>query len=211
MHLKTLTLNNYRNFTQVSFSFKNGINIICGDNGTGKTNILEAISLLSDGRGLRGAKSEELKKLTSQEIWSVFGKVENDEVETNLGTGENPNSSTGGRIVKIDGEKQSSRAALSEYFACIWLTPQMQNFFIEGATERRKFYDRLVKSYISDHAQYLAKYDNLSRQRLKLLKTNCTDKIWLKSIERKMAENAIIIASNRVEIFGLLCTYLSIK
>lgn len=195
--ITNLKLTNFRNYEFAEFSFPQNITVIAGNNGIGKTNLLESISLLAPGKGIRGCNLDELKKAGANN-WSVFASVNN----YNIGTGQEQNSAK--RIVKIDGEQQKSTNILAQYFSCIWLTPQMDGIFIAESSERRRFFDRIIYNFDPEHAARVAIYENAMRERLRLLKDGSTDAAWLKVLEKRMAEYGIAIAAARTEIIYLL-------
>lgn len=173
------------------------LTVIYGHNGAGKTNLLEAISLLTPGRGLRGAKLEEIS-LNGGGEWSVIGEIGGYKISTGL------ERDSVKRIAKVDNEKQRGTNILAEYVSAIWLTPQMDGIFIEGSTNRRLFFDRIIYNFDPEHASRVAVYENAMRERLKLLKTGSTDKTWLKVLERRMAEYGVAVAAARNEVIHYL-------
>lgn len=195
--LTTLTLTNFRSYESARYDFDQQVTVVAGKNGIGKTNLLEAISLLAPGRGLRGAKLEEIKRFETPE-WSVVAEVGGYKIATGLEAGRSR------RTVKIDGEKQAGGNSLAEYVSCVWLTPQMDNIFLEGNTERRAFFDRLIFNFDPEHASRLAVYENAMRERIKLLKDGSNDQIWLRTLETRMAEYGIAIAAARNDLLSYL-------
>lgn len=195
--LHQITLTNFRSYESVRYEFAEQISVIAGKNGIGKTNLLEAISLLSPGRGLRGAKLEEIRRFGENE-WSVVAEVAGYKIATGLEVGK------ARRTIKIDDEKQSGSNALAQYVSCVWLTPQMDNIFLEGNSERRAFFDRLIFNFDPEHANRLAVYENAMRERMRLLKDNVQDKIWLNTLETRMAEYGIAIAAARNDLISYL-------
>lgn len=195
--LTTITLTNFRNYESARINFDAQTTVIYGSNGSGKTNLLEAISLLTPGRGIRSCKLEDIKK-HGQDEWSVFSEVDGYKVASGLEAGRQR------RTIKIDGEKQSGGNALAEYVSCVWLTPQIDGIFLEGSGDRRRFFDRLIYNFDPEHASRVAIYENAMRERLKLLKDGHNDPIWLKSLEQRMAEYGVAIAAARIEVIGYL-------
>lgn len=202
-HIETLKLHNFRCYVQESLSdLTGGLIVLSGANGAGKTNILEAVSLLSPGRGLRGARVMEIQKNDVQTPWAVAGIFRdryNEEVR--LGTGLDPNSKTGSekRTIRINGSSVKSQAALGQYLSCVWLTPQMDRLFLESSRERRKFLDRLVFAFDPGHSGRVTRYENALSQRSKLLRDGVTDIVWLAGLEKQMAETGIAIAAARLD------------
>jgi DNA replication and repair protein RecF len=181
--------------------------VLTGENGAGKTNILEAISLLTVGRGLRRAKLSEidLKNLPhqggrEQQPWAISANAIGRLGEVKIGTGRDAESleNADKRIVKIDGKIVKGQAELTRHLSMIWLTPQMEQLFGEGASAGRKFLDRLVFSFDTEHASRINRYDHAMRERNKLLQLGRADKIWLDALEQTMAETAAAIAIARL-------------
>lgn len=170
--------------------------ILYGSNGAGKTNILEAVSLLSPGRGMRGAKVADIQKRdVDNSSWSIAARLETPYGETRIGTGYDPVK--GKRIVRINGENARGQNALSEYLSCVWLTPQMDRLFIDAPSARRRFLDRLVFAFDPSHSGRVTRYENALRQRSKLLQEGQYDKIWLAGLEQTMAETGVAVAAAR--------------
>lgn len=177
--------------------------MLSGANGAGKTNILEAVSLLSPGRGIRGANTREIQKNDHPDAWAVAAILKDkygDEVR--LGTGRDPK--TDKRTVRINGQNARGQNALGEYLSCVWLTPQMDRLFLDSARERRKFLDRLVFAFDPGHSGRVTRYENALSQRSKLLKDGVTDDSWITSLENQMAETGIAIAHARLEFAARL-------
>lgn len=187
--------------------------VLYGANGAGKTNILEAVSMLSPGRGLRGAKIAEMQRRIEDyekspasvyRPWSVAAVVQSDYGEVRLGTGRDAQKEK--RLVRINGETARGQNALAEYLACVWLTPQMDRLFIDGAGSRRRFLDRLVFAFDAGHAGRLTRYENAMRQRSKLLQESegRADPSWLTALESTMAETGVSIAAARLHFIERL-------
>ena len=176
--------------------------MLCGPNGAGKTNILEAISLLSPGRGIRSAKATDMQCYDMPNPWGISSKVMTEGGEVTLGTG--LNSATGRRIVRINGVDAKSQISLSDYVACLWLTPQMDRLFLEGAGGRRRFLDRLIFTFDAGHSGRVTRYENALRQRSKILQDEMPDIAWLEALEAQMAETGIAIAAARLDFTARL-------
>ncbi|MDG1287617.1 MAG: DNA replication/repair protein RecF [Rickettsiales bacterium] len=201
----SLTLTYFRNYGSLSLESAGKSVILTGANGAGKTNLLEAISLLMPGRGLRYAKLVQLQHqpVTQQIGWGVAADVETAQGRVRFGTGQQP-SREDKRIMRIDGEPLKGQAELSQHFAVLWQTPQMDGLFTQGNSERRHYYDRLCSVFLPDHSTHIAKYDYLRRERAKLLSSGRGDQTWLSSLERKMAETSLAIAATRLEMLEAL-------
>ncbi len=199
-YIKNIRLNYFRNYETASLNgIERGFIVLTGANGAGKTNLLEAISYVSPGRGLRNAKATELQNGNfSNEMWGVATQVDTEFGEIKIGTGRNPKNDR--RLIKIQGEPVKSQTALAEYLSCIWVTPQMDGLFRGGASDRRRFIDRLLLTYDPAHAGRTTRYENALSQRSKLLKddTRKADPAWLKALEVQMAETGIAIAAARL-------------
>jgi DNA replication and repair protein RecF len=176
--------------------------VITGPNGAGKTNILEAISLLTPGRGLRGADSRDLMRRGGDglEGWAVAGDVSRgDGLVTRLGSGYDPR--TDRRRIRVDGREAKASTAFAPHFSALWLTPQMDGLFIEGAAARRRFLDRLVAAYAPDHATRLNRYERLQRERMAQLQAAARpDDRWLTPVEEQLAGEAVAIAAARLVV-----------
>lgn len=203
--ISNLTLTNYRVYKKNSFSFGPNINIIYGKNGIGKTNILESISFLSPGKGLLGSNVSDTLKIKDcggyNYNWSVFANVENHDIADTLAVFSELDNDTLKKKIKINGNITKSQDELSKVFNIIWLTPDMQNFFNDDKSVRRKFLDRAVYIIDNQHASRVAKYEFLIRERMKVLQDNTKfDKTWLSALEQKIAETGISIAVARNDI-----------
>lgn len=199
-YISSIRLNHFRNYKAASLSeIESGFVVLIGPNGAGKTNLLEAVSYLSAGRGLRGAKTFDLqnKDIKTENPWAVSSVLETDFGSIKIGTSIKPQSDR--RLTKIQGEAIKSQATLSEYLSCVWLTPQMDSLFRGGASERRRFIDRLLLTYDGAHVGRITRYENALSQRSKLLKddTKVADPAWLKGLETQMAETGVAIAAAR--------------
>ncbi len=202
--LKTLKLHNFRCYDEMSFTdLSAGLIVLSGANGVGKTNILEAISLLSTGRGLRGARIMEIQKNDANKPWAVSGILQgNYGAEIRLGTGLDPKAMKQGtekRIVRINGNNVKSQAALGEHLSCVWITPQMDRLFMDSSKERRKFLDRLIFAFDTGHSGRITRYENALSQRSKLLRDGKNDNAWLSGLEQQMSEAGIAIAAARLD------------
>tara|TARA_A100000171_G_C2131051_1_gene146741 strand:+ start:1508 stop:2680 length:1173 start_codon:yes stop_codon:yes gene_type:complete len=198
-----LTLSSFRSYKSLSLSCDARPVILTGANGAGKTNILEALSFLGPGRGLRSAKlslvtyAGEPPLKESPFEWSISSHFQTPEGVTSVGTGLEISEGRERRVVKIDDDRGLPQTALSQVTSILWLTPQMDRLFVEGTSARRKFMDRLVYLFDRSHAARVARYDYTMRERLKLLKQGRHEDAWLSSLEAKMAESSIAIAAAR--------------
>jgi DNA replication and repair protein RecF len=199
-YISKLSLDNFRNYSSLSLTLDPQPIILTGHNGSGKTNILEAISFLSPGRGLRKIKLQEADCIRhgSTHHWSISAMVNQGYEEIRIGTGRDGASDSNKRIVKIDGEILKSQAELANMFSVMWLTPQMDGIFIGSSSDRRKFLDRLVYNFDPEHASRIYSYEYTMRERAKLLQKN-GDASWVGILENKLAERAISIAAARID------------
>lgn len=179
-----------------------GLIVLHGPNGAGKTNVLEAISLLTPGRGLRNAGMEEMQRKESPQPFAVSAHVDTGGIDVSIGTGLDPANNK--RAVRINGVSAKSQMALADYLAALWLTPQMDRLFIDGASGRRRFFDKLVFTFDPAHAGRVTRYENAMSQRSKLLREGQGDDHWLKALEVQMAETGIAIAAARVDFLHRL-------
>ena len=221
-----LTLTDFRNYKNVRIEASPTPIVLTGENGSGKTNILEALSFLTPGRGLRSAKLSEIKRISdiddtnllAADTWSVAAEIlkndENHTIGTTLQKSTRENSDTDElhtferRIIQIDHQKISQQSELGKYFSAIWLTPQMDRLFQGGPQPRRSFLDRLVYAFDLEHAKRTANFEHLYRQWLQLLKSGCQDRYWLESIEQDMAAHGVAIAAARREQIARLNTFI---
>lgn len=189
--IKSLKLQNYRNFNELELNIDNNRVMIIGENGSGKTNILEAISLLLPGRGLRMAKLDQLCKI-GEDGWNLQTIVQSKIGLCTIDSG----FKLGKRWIDFNGSKITN-SELSKLVSIIWLTPQMDGIFLASASERRRFFDRIVYNFVSSHASSVNKYDYYLQERKKILQHNASNASWLDLIEDKIAETSLEIAKNR--------------
>ncbi len=200
--LEQLKLHYFRCYDTASLSsLSSGLVVLYGANGVGKTNLLEAVSLLSPGRGLRGARVMDIQSTQNPSPWAVSGTINTAYGEVRIGTGLDPNSRQGKekRTVRINGQTAKSQARLGEHLACVWLTPQMDRLFLDSGRERRKFLDRLVFTFDPGHSGRVIRYENATSQRSRLLRDGQNDDSWIGGLEQQMAETGIAIAAARLD------------
>jgi DNA replication and repair protein RecF len=201
-----LVLSNFRNYTHRKFSFDPRPIVITGKNGAGKTNILEAISLLAPGRGLRQAKLELLDRIDDGQRypWGVTAEISLGDIESyTINTGKDTSTFKAKRITKVDGDIIKNQTELARIGSVMWLTPQMDGLFIGAASDRRKFLDRLVYNFDPEHASRVYSYEYSMRERAKLLQMR-GDSTWITTLEKKMAERAVAIVIARMEAVEML-------
>ena len=190
MHVYRLALTDFRNYADAVLEAAAGFVLLSGDNGAGKTNILEAVSLLAPGRGLRGAALSEMARQHGPGAFAVAGRT----ADADIGTGTLP-SAPERRQVRINGAPTSVNS-LSERLAILWLTPAMDRLFTGTAGDRRRFLDRLVLALEPGHAHHSSRYEAAMRARNKLL-SDGADPEWLAALEAQMAEHGSALSDAR--------------
>jgi DNA replication and repair protein RecF len=192
-----LTLTDFRSYAALAWRPGARLGVITGPNGSGKTNLLEAISLLAPGRGLRGARLSELARTGGPGRWAVAARLEGEAGVFDLGTGTIGDGSPERRVYRLDGEEPRSHAEVAARFSAVWVTPQMDGLFAEGASGRRRFLDRLVWALEPGHAREVAAHDSAMASRNRLLAQRGADGAWLAGLEESMARHAVAIAASR--------------
>lgn len=210
-HLARLDLTDFRSYATLQWRPASRISVVTGPNGSGKTNLLEAISLLGPGRGLRQAKAGEFPRLRPEgaRAWAVAGRVQTaDHLEPmTIGTGSGAESSER-RIIRIDGAA-ASQTELAGHVAVSWITPQMERLFGESASGRRRFLDRLVWALDPTHAREVAAHDAAMTRRNRLLSEGRGDRAWLEGLEDGMARHAVAATAARRALVIRLNTLLA--
>nr|WP_218061577.1 DNA replication/repair protein RecF [Ameyamaea chiangmaiensis] len=196
MSLDRLVLTDFRNYRRLVWHPEAPVAVLHGENGSGKTNLLEAVSLLVPGRGLRGAALSDLGRNGAAE-WGVSLGVTGPYGATDIATGMTAAATTSSRQFRLDGLPLRSRERVGEHLACVWLTPQMERLFQDGASARRRFFDRLVLALEPHHARELAAYDRSLAQRNRLLAGSGGDGGWLDAVENSMARHAVALTAAR--------------
>jgi DNA replication and repair protein RecF len=191
MALSRLSLSDFRSYPDALIAPGSGLVVLTGENGAGKTNVLEAVSLLSPGRGLRGAPLPDIARRGGVGGFAVAARL--GDVEIGTGT---LASAPERRQVRINGASASA-TSLSEWLSILWLTPAMDRLFQEGASGRRRFLDRLVLALAPGHAVHAARYEAAMRARNKLLAEERPDRDWLTALEARMVEHGAAIVSAR--------------
>ena len=229
--LQKLTLNEFRCYAHATVEADRRPLVLTGPNGAGKTNLLEAVSFLAPGRGLRRARLAEIDRAETHReqadgnleshprAWAVAARLMTAEGPRDLGTGRDPavqaNGETAGqatsqttgrerRLVKIDGSFARGQQFLGEVVSMVWLTPQMDGLFRDGASGRRRFLDRLVYGFDTAHASRVNAYEQVLRERARLLKARVGDAAWLGSLESAIAEHGVAVAAARRALLSRL-------
>ncbi len=194
MRLTRLALSEFRNYAALVWRPTSRLVVITGPNGSGKTNLLEAVSLLVPGRGLRNARLGDLPRQPGMGRWAVAAEFADG---LRLGTGSPPDGPADRRVFRLDGEAPRSQAAIAARLAAVWLTPQMDRLFGEGASGRRRFLDRLVWALEPGHAREVAAHDTAVASRNRLLARGGADPAWLAGLEDSIARHAVAAAAAR--------------
>ncbi len=207
-----LSLTHFRNYRAASLETRGDMVVLVGPNGAGKTNCIEAISFLSPGRGLRRATLEDVADNQGDGSWAVSAEVEGALGLATLGTGIDASGDDGpaasGRRCRIDREPASSATAFGDHLRMVWLTPSMDGLFLGAASERRRFFDRLVLAIDSQHSSRVSALDRTLRSRNRLLEVRNYDDHWCDAIERETAELAVAVAATRGQTVARLATML---
>ena len=211
--IRRLTLTNFRSYhaAQIEIAMAGPV-VLTGANGAGKTNLIEAISLLAPGRGLRRATMEELAFSEGDGAWAVSAEIEGMLGLATLGTGIDPpagEDSAPSRKCRIDRESVSSAAAFADHLRVVWLTPAMDPLFNGPASERRRFLDRLVLAVDAQHSSRVAALERSLRSRNRLLEDGRSDPHWLDAVEHETAEIAVAVAAARAETVARLSAALA--
>lgn len=192
-----LRLENFRSYAALTLRPQARIVVISGANGSGKTNLLEAMSLLVPGRGLRGARIADMLR-TGATAWAVNGRFATPAGEVEIATGTAPDGPADRRVFRLDGVAPRNQAELAAHAAAVWLTPQMDRLFQEGASGRRRFLDRLVYALEPGHAREVAAFDTAMANRNRLLAEGRQDRAWLAGLEESMARHAVAATAARM-------------
>ena len=211
--IRRLTLTNFRSYHAAQIELAGaGPVVLTGANGAGKTNLVEAISLLAPGRGLRRATMEELAFSEGDGAWAVAAEIEGMLGLATLGTGIDPpagEDSAPLRKCRVDREAVSSATAFADHLRVVWLVPAMDPLFNGPASERRRFLDRLVLAVDAQHSSRVAALERSLRSRNRLLEDASSDPHWLDAVEHETAEVAVAVAAARAETVNRLAGALS--
>jgi DNA replication and repair protein RecF len=206
--VERLTLTNFRNYAGVSLELGPEPVVLAGPNGSGKTNLLEAVSLLAPGQGLRRAAYADLARVPGDGGWSIAAKVHTDlgaiDIGTGIAAGAAASQAASGRIVRIDGVTKAGSGVLADYVEVAWLTPSMDGLFTGPGSERRRFLDRLILCFDAEHGRRAARFERAMQQRNRLLSDAVRDNARFQGLEDVMAETGVAMAAARLEASAAL-------
>ncbi len=203
--VRRLDLTDFRNYRSLRLEVDPAPVVLTGANGAGKTNLLEAMSFLAPGRGLRRAGLSEVARTSSGSVatdWVVAARVDTRDGQITLGSGVESSAvdtRRSRRSIRIDGAPARGQAALAEHLSIIWLTPEMDRLFQDGTSGRRRFIDRMAFGFDPEHANRLTAYEQALRGRQRLLRDNVADTAWLSALEETMAASGVALAVARRE------------
>src|SRR5262245_48919015 len=198
--IRRLTLTNFRSYRSAQIEIGAGLVVLVGANGAGKTNLIEAISFLAPGRGLRRATLQDVAFSEGDGSWAVSADVEGALGLVTLGTGiASPGADDAliARQYRIDREPAASTAAFADHLRVIWLVPAMDALFNGPASERRRFLDRLALAIDAEHGSRVNALERALRSRNRLLEDARPDPHWLDAIEHETAELAVAVKALR--------------
>ena len=212
--VRALTLTRFRNYARASLEPDRQAVVLTGENGAGKTNLLEAVSFLTPGRGLRRARLSEIDRIAGSGDrpgdaagsgpWAVAAAVDGKQGEVRIGTGRDGEAEGDRRLVRIDGVAARGQAVLGEHVTVSWLTPAMDRLFSDSASGRRRFLDRLVYAFDGEHAGRINAYEHAWRERNRLIRDGRSDDAWFAAVEDRLATGGIAIAAARAALVARL-------
>ncbi|MCD4510536.1 DNA replication/repair protein RecF [Brucella pseudogrignonensis] len=201
--VRRLKLSDFRNYTELTLPLGPGHVVLTGENGSGKTNLIEAVSFLSPGRGLRRASYDDVARTSGHDGFAIHASLDcmiYGDAEIGTGTA---GGGEGGRKVRINSNAASGDELL-DYARILWVVPSMDGLFTGGASDRRRFLDRMVLAIDTSHGKRVLDYEKAMRSRNRLLSDGNSDNQWLDAIESQMAELGIAIAAARSEAMQLI-------
>lgn len=211
--LTRLALTDFRSYATAELALDGRPVWLAGPNGAGKTNLLEAVSFLIPGRGLRGSSLAEVgRRMPGEAVgraWAVSVTIRADGEETRLGTGVEQ-AGAARRVVRVEGEP-APPGRLAEHIRQVWLTPAQDRLFLEGAADRRRFFDRLVFAAEPAHAAHVQAYEKAMRERMRLLTDGLPDPAWLDALEARLAEAGTLMAEARARTLAALAAEIATR
>ncbi len=200
--LSRLTLTDFRNYAALTWRPAARIAVLTGPNGTGKTNLLEAVSLLGPGRGFGRSRLSEMARIGGGGLWAVAARVGGGDEAVTIGTGL-AEAGADRRVFRLDGAAARNQAELAGVLTAIWLTPQMDTLFQEGASGRLRFLDRLVWALEPGHAREASAHDTALAERRRVLgqareRGERADPAWLAGLEDAVARHGVAVSAARV-------------
>ena len=201
-YISKLKLTNYRNFERLNLELPDSSIALVGRNGVGKTNIIEAISVMQPGRGIRSAKFSDMT-FNKSNYFGIYTELFDGVEKVQIGTAFNKEDSRV-RKIKINENLYITQLELTNYLRIISLTPLMDRVFIDTPNIRRKFIDRITWNFFSTHSKLMRLYDKVVRERNNLLKNNEADARWLENVEKQIVDFGINIIANRNKMLSLV-------
>jgi len=212
MSIRRLTLHNFRNYHAAAIEVGEKRIVLVGPNGAGKTNLIEAISFLAPGRGLRRASLEEVAFSEGDGTWAVAAEIEGALGLATLGTGIERPLEDGAALLRkcrIDREPVASAADFADHLRVLWLVPAMDTLFVGAPADRRRFLDRLTLAVDAEHGSRVNALERSLRSRNRLLEEPRPDAHWLDAVEHETAELAVAVAGQRMETVRRLAAVLA--
>lgn len=199
VHLTALTLSDFRNYASLSVQIEPRHVVLTGHNGAGKTNLLEAMSLLAPGRGLRRASYDDIGRKAGSGGFAIGAKLRINDDETQIGTGVGAaaGEASNTRIVRINGTVEKSAEALTDLLRITWLTPAMDGVFTGPAADRRKMLDRMVLAIEPMHGRHSVEFEKAMRSRNRLIVDDVSDAAWYAALEHEMGTHGAAIVNAR--------------
>jgi DNA replication and repair protein RecF len=205
--VRRVMLRDFRSYAALDIAFDGSMIVLCGENGAGKTNLIEALSLFAPGRGLRRADMADCARVGGAGGFAISVTIESEGAQRQLGAG----SEAGARQYRIDRTPVASARSFAEHVRIVWLTPAMDGLFLGPAGDRRRFLDRLVLAIDLGHGARVAQLERALRGRNRLLEEGARNDQWLDAIEREAAELGVAVAAARVECVARLKAMIAVE